>query len=136
MKVIVTKPVEIEVSTVLIQISPRHIGDTDDDEMPTDMPLLEGGTWTAFVIVDSGQIKNWPEGRAQSIHVKACDTGTYVLYDSNQVEQGRIEQDYVPNQLIPGSYGDYVELEISGGGVITNWPEHPCISDFFKIEED
>ena len=57
---------EVEVKTVLIDISPRYIGDDEDDDMPTTTPMLNNSktSWVAFVDIDTGQIENWPQGTA------------------------------------------------------------------------
>lgn len=136
MKAIVTKPVEIEVSTILIDIAPRYIGDTADDDVPSDMPLLDGENWRATVNIDSGQILDWPEGEERRFWCKVCDAGNYVLFDPESNEVGNIENGYVPHGVVPGEYGDYIDLKIGGDGVITNWPESPNLDDFFSSDED
>ncbi len=124
---------EVEIRSVLICIAPRYIGDKEDDDMSTDFPLLneEKTLWVAEVNVDTGQIGCWPIGEKRSMHVKVCDGGIYTLKDSNG-NVVAIKDGYVPNRLVPGSYGDYVELEIDENGIITNWPKHPSVSDFFQ----
>jgi hypothetical protein len=37
------------------------------------------------------------------------------------MEQIHEIQDYVPHEIVPGEYGDYVELEINSDGAIDNW---------------
>ena len=127
---------EVEIRTVIIDIAPRYIGDTKDDDMPTDFPLLnaEKTAWVASVDIDTGAIAGWPHGDARKMHVKVCDVGIYKLIDSDGSEVAAING-YVPNGVIPGSYGDYVELEIDENGIITNWPKHPDISGFFPNDE-
>lgn len=53
---------EVDIRTVIIDIAPRHIGDTEDDDMPTDFPLLnaEKTAWVASVDIDTGAISGWP----------------------------------------------------------------------------
>jgi hypothetical protein len=127
---------EIEIKAVLIEIAPRHIGDSDDDDMPTDFPLLDDtkSFWSAKVDVDSGIIEGWPKGEARQMHVKVCDAGIYTLFDAS----GRLVavlNGYVPHGLVPGSFGDYVELCINEDGVITNWPQNPSVDEFFEDDE-
>lgn len=132
MKAIVKIEKEVEIKTVIINIAPRYIGDSGDDDMPTDFPLLndEKSEWTAHVDIDTGVIKDWPQGDSREMHVKVCDAGTYTLLDTfgNSVA---VRDGYVPNDLVPGSYGDYVELSINEEGVITNWPKNPSVDEFF-----
>lgn len=132
MKAIVKIEKEVEIETVMIQISPRHIGDGDDDDLPTDFPLLNEtkDSWLAYVEIDTGRIRGWPEGDAREMHVKVCDAGTYALLDESG-NSVAVRDGYVPNGLVPGSYGDYVELSINEEGVITNWPRKPSVDEFF-----
>lgn len=133
MKTTVTKPVEIEVEKIVINLHIRHVGG-DDGDVPTDFPGLEGNQWLAAVMIDSGQILEWPEGEERDMFCKVCDGGIYTLYDpeGNSIAQ---RADYVPHGVVPGEYGDYVHLKISGDGVITNWPEKPDVSEFFESDD-
>ena len=133
MKATVKTEKEVEIKTVLIDIAPRYIGDSDDDDMPTDFPLLNDvkDAWIVRVDIDNGVIENWPEGDARKMHVKVCDAGTYRLLDVDGNEVAAIVNNYVPHGVVPGSYGDYVELTIDETGKITNWPKSPDVSEFF-----
>jgi hypothetical protein len=124
---------EVDIRAVLINISPRHIGDSGDDDMPTDFPLLneQKTAWVASVDIDTGAIAGWPQGNKLNMHVKVCDAGTYKLIDGDGNIVAERINDYVPHGVVPGAYGDYVELEINENGIITNWPKHPDISEFF-----
>ena len=136
MKVTIKVEKEVEIRTVLIDIAPRYIGDGEDDDMPTDFPLLNAQKteWVASVDIDTGAIAGWPKGEKRKMFVKVCDAGIYKLIDSdgNVVAE---RKGYVPNDVVPGSYGDYVELDIDENGIITNWPKHPDISEFFRDDE-
>jgi len=96
------------------------------------MPLLVGGAWKAMVDIDTGLIDNWPKGEERRLQAKVCDQGSYYLYDADSNVVGSIENDYIPNDLIPGEYGDYIDLKINADGVITNWHKNPCVQEFFK----
>lgn len=135
MKATVMIKKEIEFKTVLIDIQPRHVGDSDDDDVPTSMPMLQGDNWTARVDIDTGVIRGWPQGKEARLQAKVCDQGSYYLYDEDGEEVARIEDNYIPNSLIPGKYGDYIDLKINADGVITNWPKNPSVSEFFDSEE-
>lgn len=134
MKTTVKIKKQLEIKTVVIDITPRYIGDSDDDDMPTDFPLLNDAkdAWSARVDIDTGVIENWPVGDARQMYVKVYDEGTYRLLDSDGNEVASIINDYVPNGVVPGSYGDYIELTIDENGTITNWPSNPDVSDFFE----
>jgi len=128
MKAFVKKEVEIE--KIVIDIEIRYVGDTDDDDVPSDFPLLNGNKWKATVMVGSGQILDWPVGETREMYCKVCDAGLYTLIDDSG-EVVVTKDGYVPNGIVPGAYGDYVHLKISGDGVITNWPEIPKLGEFF-----
>lgn len=106
----------------------------EKEDMPYDFPMRNGGVWAAIVDIDSGKIERWPQGREGSFYMKVCDSGTYELLDPNFKSIVEI-QDYVPNSLIPGEWGDYVDLKIDKEGYITNWPKNPSVSEFFRENE-
>lgn len=132
MKALIKVEKEVEIKTVIVTIEPRYIGDSEDDDMPTDFPLLDDAKeiWCASIDIDNGKIKDWPIGEVREMFVKVCDQGLYSLLDADGNEVAKIDG-YVPNGLIPGEYGDYVDLKIDAEGVITNWPKYPDLSAFF-----
>lgn len=136
MKATVKIEKEVEIRTVIIDIAPRYIGDSEDDDMPTDFPMLnkQKTAWIASVNIDTGEIDGWPAGDARKMQVKVCDAGIYSLIDTEGNQVAKFSG-YVPHGVVPGSYGDYVELSIDECGVITNWPKHPDISEFFSDED-
>lgn len=136
MKVVVTKKVEVEIESILIEIEPRYIGDGEDDDMPTDTPMLEGKYWKAKVDVDTGKIENWPQGQEREIFVKVCDAGKYALIDKAGGFIAEIVNGYVPNGIIPGEFGDYMDLKIGADGIIKNWPKNPAFEAFFPAMEE
>ena len=73
---------------------------------------------------------DWPKGEKRNLEMKICDEGSYYLLDENYETILSIEEDYVPNKLLPGSYGDYLKLHIGENGVISNWYSKPSIEDF------
>lgn len=127
MKTVINRPTEIDIKKIRIEAAVRY----EDEDIPYDFPMRDGDMWIAEVDVDTGQIFNWPEGRSGVVHMKVCDCGTYRLFDADGKEVAAIEGDYVPNRVVPGQYGDYIDLQINGSGVITNWPKNPDFSDFF-----
>lgn len=134
MKTKVKATKEIELEKIIIDIHIRHVGDTEDYDVPTNFPLLNGNQWKAEVMIDSGQIVGWPQGVEQEMFCKVCDAGVYTLIDNEGNNIAQIDG-YVPNEIVPGEYGDYVDLKISGDGIITNWPKHPCVDEFFEDDD-
>lgn len=127
---------DVEIKFVVIDIEPRYIGDSEDDDMPSDFPLLnETKTqWRAKVDIDTGVIEGWPHGDAREMFVKVCDAGIYTLLDASGNELALLDR-YVPHGVVPGEYGDYVSLKIDESGRITNWPKNPDVSEFFSDDE-
>lgn len=127
MKISVLKPVEIEVAFIELILPVRY----DEEDIPNDFPLRKGDLWTATVRIDTGVIENWPEGVCHELHMKVVDGGVYILRDNDRKEIAR-RQDYVPD-IVPGSYGDYVELNIGHDGRILNWGKGEMrVADFFN----
>ena len=123
---------EVNVKTLLISAKFRYVGDSEDDDVPTDFPLLTGSMWNAYIDIDTGVIADWPQGDARELYVRVCDQGNYSLLDENGETLFERFDNYVPNDLIPGEYGDYIELNIDGTGKITNWPTSPSIDEFME----
>lgn len=126
-KVMETKEREIEVSFVRISVPVRY----DEEQIPNDFPLRKNDVWDAVIEADTGRILDWPIRPTSHLHLKVVDEGCYYLLDSDKKEIASIEQDYVPHGVVPGSYGDYVELDISETGVVTNWKKRLDASAFF-----
>lgn len=132
MKATVMKPVELDIRSIVLDLPVRY----DEDDMPLEFPHRDGDRWCVEVLVDTGQIINWPEGVEHEFDMKVCDSGTYILCDADGNEVGAIRENYVPNQIVPGDYGDYVHLQIGGDGVIKNWPSQPSAEQFFPTSDD
>lgn len=132
MKTKIKVETEIDVKSVFVSLPVRY----GTDDIPDDFPMRNGNKWEADIDIDTGAIYGWPElarFAECSLNMKVCDSGTYVLYD----DKGNIvatRKDYVPHGIIPGEYGDYVDLVIKNG-IITNWPKHPDVSAFFNQED-
>lgn len=106
-----------------------------EEDIPNDFPLREGDTWKAEVAIDTGRILNWPpQTESKSMFMKVTDGGSYVLIDAAGKVIASIEEDYVPNGVVPGADGDYVDLEITPDGIISNWPKRPNLNAFFRKE--
>lgn len=131
MKATIQTTKEVDVKWVKIDVAVRY----DDEDIPYDFPLRKGEIWSAIVQVDTGQIEDWPEGKSGEMYMKVCDQGSYFLLDERGNTVDFIENDYVPHGLVPGEYGDYINLKINEKGVITNWPKRPDFDDF-KLGRD
>jgi hypothetical protein len=133
MKFTVTRPIELDIAFVRISIPVRD-EPVEEGGMLPNFPFRRGNTWTATIAIEGGRIQNWAAPGTFQLFEKVVDEGTYELLDGAGKVLAKIENDYVPNRVVPGEYGDYVDLEIVDG-VITNWPEQPNPAEFFKEEE-
>lgn len=130
MKVKVKTEKEVEIKYVIVDVNPRYL---DEEEQP--VPLLNGDTWRVKIDIDSGRIENWPLGEARQYYWKICDAGSYYLLDDADNVVLSIEDNYVPNGLLPGEWGDYLDLKINGDGVIANWLANVSIDEFIDDED-
>jgi hypothetical protein len=128
MKATVNLPTEIEVSELEMQLAVRY----DEEDIPNDFPGRKGDMLGLTVEIDTGKLHpHFPKGLTARVRMKVCDQGTYTLYSPDGTLIKRLENEYVPHGLVPGEYGDYVDLQIEGGKII-NWPKHPSLKDFFE----
>jgi hypothetical protein len=128
MKRVIVIQKEVDIKKVRVSVAVRY----DEEDIPNDFPMRSGNMWNATIDIETGKILDWPQGKSGNLHMKVCDEGSYYLLDENDEEVLSIEGDYVPNGLIPGTYGDYIDLKIDSTGTITNWYSESkiSISDF------
>lgn len=107
----------------------------DEEDIPLDFPLRNNNIWKATVNLSSKKIENWHLGHSGHLAVKVVDRGTYNLLDSNNKVLLEM-QGYVPNNLIPGQWGDYIDLYINEEGIITNWNKWYNFYDFKELAEN
>jgi hypothetical protein len=141
MKTTVTRKItqEIEIAEVEINIPRDEIEDSENGVPPElQSKFMVGDYWRIVVGIDTAKIADWPQGTAVELHTKPRDGGIYRLLGPDGKELAKIENNYVPNRVIPGSYGDYIELNINAEGVVTNWyPTHRIdVGAFFGSNED
>lgn len=129
MKVTVRQPTEIELVSLRMTLPVNY----DEEDMPNDFPFRKNDMWTVWIDLDTGKIRDWP-GPSHDLHMKVTDQGTYELFGKDGQRVAAIEQDYVPHGIVPGSYGDYVVLNIEEDGTITNWPRRLDATSFFDSD--
>lgn len=127
MKHTVLIPTEVEIRAISISLPVRY----DDEDMPYDFPFRDGDRWLITVDIDSGAIDNWPAGIEFDLYMKVTDEGIYELFGADGKPVALLEDACVPHGVIPGQYGDYVDLKIDRNGIITNWPKDPDVRQFF-----
>jgi len=139
MKAIIKVTKEVEVTTLKIRAGVRYWEDgtvNGQEDINGDLiPFRDGDYWCPTIDLYSGTVRDWPIGTTADVHYKICDDGYYYLLDDKGEQVFSIEQDYVPNKLIPGDYGDYIVMNIDETGKITNWPDNPSLEDFIEEED-
>lgn len=71
------------------------------------------------------------------MYLKIRDEMSFTLHDENNVQLGEYEG-YVPNDIIPGEFGDYMDLKIDlDTGQIVNWfkPSSSALAAIINGEE-
>lgn len=119
MKLTIMRPVTIEVDAIRCVV-PVNYGTED---MPEDYPHRTCDTWDVTFDVETGQIRDWPEGvEPLDLHMKVVDGGMYYMLHGDDVV-ARMEEQYVPDYFPDVHYGDYIIFDIDGNGRITNWQQ-------------
>lgn len=130
---------EVDIKYCQVKAEVRYWEDSEvngvEDENGNLMPCRVGDLWCPLIDIDNGVIVNWEEGKEAKVHYKVCDAGSYYLQDEQGETILSIEDNYVPNSLIPGEYGDYIVMTINKDGVIKEWKSSPDISDFLNDED-
>lgn len=122
----ITTKVNLDVEYVSINVR------VHPDEIPNDFPFLFGNTWCPVININTGQICNFvAQNKETALYIKASDNGEYGLHSKNMKCLRRF-RGYVPNKLLPGEFGDYIELNVNETGLITNWLKEPCIDELFQ----
>lgn len=124
---------KFDVQYLKISAGVRYWEDAKVDGVPDEdgglIPCRKGDLWEPVILVDSGEIINWENGKSASVHYKVCDCGIYTLLDENRSVITEIEG-YVPTIACPEGegYGDYIIMDIDDKGVVKNW--NPSFEDF------
>ena len=121
---------EIEVSQIQMTLPIRY----EEDEYLKELPCFKNGMVVFRVDIDTGKIIDFPDDVEINVDMKVVDEGIYEIFGPDGGSIKRLEDGYVPNGVIPGEYGDYVDLKISKGH-ITNWPKNPSLDSFFPDED-
>lgn len=139
MKTTINTKKEVEIKTVQVEAEVRYWEDATvngvEDVDGALIPFRKGDLWCPEIDVNTGIILNWPEGVTADVHFKVCDAGSYYLKDEDGNVVLSIEDNYVPNSLIPGEYGDYIIMTIDENGKIVEWSKNPSIEDFTRDED-
>lgn len=152
MKVIVNRPVELDIKTLFVKAHVRYPEDAMIQEGPDDawgeddtdqpkMPCMsyvdctyKGWYWCPVIDLATGRIINWKHGVRASISYKVVDEFECYITDADDKIVTKYEG-YVPNfmSITDVGYGDYVYLEIDENGMIADWSFTD--RDFKEIDE-
>lgn len=133
MKTTITIEKEVDVKTVLVEAGVHWEDATVNGIEDTDggrIPCRVGNLWCPEIDIDTGIITNWTKGVTADIHFKVCDSGSYYVKDAEGNVVLSREDNYVPNELIPGKFGDYIIMTIDENGKIAEW--NPSLDDFMN----
>jgi hypothetical protein len=137
MKIEIPCTKKIEVTAILFEVP---INDDLEPPFPKEIKLLDidgEKYWQDIIDLSTGKLSHWPQGISYDFYDKIRDSGTYKLLDPYLLIVKEI-QDYVPNGIIPGEYGDYMDLQIDENGIVKNWPKEDKIhlKDFFEVDDE
>jgi hypothetical protein len=154
MKVIVNRPVEIDIKTLFVKARVRYPEDSMIQEGPDDawgeddanqpkMPCMSyiecnrrtsSWHWCPIIDIATGRIINWKQGVRASISYKVCDEFECEVKDSDNAIVASYNG-YVLNfmAITDEGYGDYIYLDVNEDGFIENWSFTD--SDFKEIDE-
>ena len=117
-----------EVKYVGVTVDLKYEDELHQEGVPYKLP--SGSLWSAVIDIDEKKFLNWPVKKPWKFEFKPRDSGTYILYTPELLEVARLDQEYVPNSLLPGEYGDYLEFDVDENGYILNWLKNPNFDDF------
>ena len=130
MKVEVYKLTEVELHTVRIEV---ELHDNVSESLPKHL-FNDDGELDLLIEVDTGKVISWQGNEPVSIHDNIRNNGVYTLFDKCGGEVASLDNYYIPHDLIPGKRGEYIHIDISADGVITNWPDVPNVYEFFNSD--
>lgn len=111
---------------------PEDIMEDDAPNFPLKPEHIEGASFVKITVdIKTAKVINWTdECGYYELFCKPVDSGIYIIRAEDGKELDRIEEDYVPNKLVPGEWGDYIEMTISKSGYVTNWHNKPSLKEF------
>lgn len=159
MEVMITKKIEVNVTTIEVDTAVRYWEDSYINGFPDidlyevkgegkpKMPCAEKvkkelekciysdhWRWRPIIDIESGKILNWEQGVEANVHYKVCDEFACTIKD----REGNCVvdyEDYVPKFMCPKEegWGDYIIMDINTDGYIQGW-QTSLVEEF--IEND
>ena len=130
MQVEVYKPTKLDIHSVRIEV---ELHDDVSENLPKHL-FNDDGELDLLIEVDTGKVVSWQGNEPVSIHDNIRNNGVYTLFDKCGGEVASLDNYYIPHDLIPGKRGEYIHIDISADGVITNWPDVPNVYEFFNSD--
>ena len=130
MQVEVYKPTKLDIHSVRIEV---ELHDDVSENLPKHL-FNDDGELDLLIEVDTCKVVSWQGNEPVSIHDNIRNNGVYTLFDKCGDEVARLDNYYIPHDLIPGKRGEYIHIDISADGVITNWPDVPNVYEFFNSD--
>lgn len=130
MEVEVLKLTKVEIHSVRIEV---ELHDDVSENLPKHL-FNDDGELDLLIEVDTGKVVSWQGNEPVSIHDNIRNNGVYTLFDKQGKKVARLDNYYIPHDLIPGKRGEYIHIDISADGVITNWPDVPNVYEFFNSD--
>lgn len=115
MEVEVLKLTKVEIHSVRIEV---ELHDDVSENLPKHL-FNDDGELDLLIEVDTGKVMSWQGDEPVVIHDNICNNGIYTLFDKCGDEVARLDNYYIPHDLIPGKRGEYIHIDISADGVIT-----------------
>lgn len=134
MKVLVNRPVELDINTIHVEAHVRYPEDSavydgkvwlDDYDASPIMPCMEykrdGWYWCPIIDIATGRILNWKLGMAAQISYKVVDEFSCKVKDGEAIVTAY--EGYVPDFMAPAEegWGDYIYMDVNTEGYIEDW---------------
>lgn len=138
MKATIKVEKDFEIKQILVKAGVIHYEDSTVngvlDENGDLISCREGYDWCPLIDVDTGKICNLEYGKTADVHYKVCDDGEYIFIDEDGCDLFKIGG-YVPNEVIPGDFGDYIIMTIDEYGYIKEWnPNFADLQENYELE--
>jgi hypothetical protein len=123
---------EVDIKTVRIMVP------VDDRYMRKDFPFRRESEyddfWEVDIDIETGKIKDWPEGVSEDVFIKVRDCGWFWLLDEEGYTELTLFGD-APNDVIPPKHGGGIYFQINGEGIITNWYKEFDFLEFINSDD-
>ena len=105
-------------------------------ESGKELPFVADGCWRPLIELETGKIRDWPEGTTADLHFIVCDNCSWSVFDQDFKVVYHQDWGYVPKILCPeeNGYGDYIIMKIDKDGIIQKWNKE-LVFNLFEEKE-